>query len=53
MEGRAQAPRPLDQLRESLRVRHYRRRTADVCVAWVRRFILFQGKRHPPRRGRS
>jgi integron integrase len=30
-----------------LRVRHYARRTEDCYVDWVRRFILFHGKRHP------
>ncbi|MDR3682262.1 MAG: integron integrase [Geothrix sp.] len=45
----AEAPPPklLDQLRERLRVRHYSLRTEDAYVDWVRRFILFHGKRHP------
>jgi|ERR1035438_1182695 integron integrase len=43
----APPPRLLDQLRESLRVRHYSLRTEDAYVDWVRRFILFHGKRHP------
>ena len=30
-----------------LRVRHYARTTEDCYVNWVRRFILFHGKRHP------
>jgi integron integrase len=45
--GGAQQPRFLDQLREQLRVRHYSLRTEDAYVDWARRFILFQGKRHP------
>lgn len=28
-------------------VRHYSRRTEDSYVHWIRRFILFHGKRHP------
>ena len=40
-------PRFLDRLRESLRVRHYSLRTEDAYLDWVRRFILFHGKRHP------
>jgi integron integrase len=43
----AAAPRFLDQLRHVLRVRHYARRTEDCYVDWVRRFIVFHGKRHP------
>jgi integron integrase len=40
-------PRLLDQLRDSLRVRHYSRRTEATYLYWVRRFILFHQKRHP------
>ena len=40
-------PKLLDQLLERLRVRHYSLRTEDAYVDWVRRFILFHGKRHP------
>lgn len=48
MEGEGpQPPKLLDQLRESLRVRHYSLRTEDAYVDWARRFILFHGKRHP------
>lgn len=41
------APRLLDQVREAVRVRHYSRRTEQAYVAWIRRFILANGKRHP------
>ena len=41
------APRLLDQLRERLRVKHCSIRTELAYVGWVRRFILFHGKRHP------
>jgi integron integrase len=40
-------PRLLDRLREAIRVRHYSIRTEAAYVDWVRRFILFHGKRHP------
>src|SRR5678816_2553169 len=40
-------PRLLDHLREAIRVRHYSYRTETQYVAWVRRYILFHGKRHP------
>ncbi len=46
-----QNPRLLDQLRGAIRIRHYSLRTEDVYVAWVRRFILFHGKRHPMEMG--
>ncbi len=41
------APRLLDQLRDRIRVKHYSIRTEAQYVHWVRRFILFHGKRHP------
>jgi len=40
-------PRLLDVVREAIRIRHYSLRTEDTYVDWVRRFILFHGKRHP------
>lgn len=39
--------RLLDQLRTAVRVRHYSPRTEEAYVHWVRRFILFHGRRHP------
>jgi integron integrase len=41
------APKLLDQLRDRIRVKHYSIRTETQYVQWVRRFILFHGKRHP------
>ncbi len=40
-------PRLLDQVRIMLRTMHYSRRTIKAYVHWIRRFILFHGKRHP------
>jgi integron integrase len=37
----------LDRVRQAIRVRHYSRRTEQAYVAWIRRFIVFHGKRHP------
>jgi hypothetical protein len=37
----------LEQVRSAIRVRHYSIRTEDAYLAWVKRFILFHGKRHP------
>jgi integron integrase len=47
----ARPPKLLDQLREAIRVRHYSPRTEEAYVAWVRRFILYHGKRHPREMG--
>ena len=40
-------PRLLDQVREAIRLRHYSYRTEQQYVGWIRRYILFHGKRHP------
>ena len=45
--------RLLDRMREAIRVRHYSIRTEDTYVHWVRRFIIFHGKRHPLELGAS
>ena len=43
------APRPrlLDLVRETIQRRRYSYRTEEAYVQWIRRFILFSGKRHP------
>ncbi|MCL4801667.1 MAG: integron integrase [Burkholderiales bacterium] len=40
-------PRLLDQLRDRIRLKHYSIRTEQAYSDWVRRFVLFHGKRHP------
>lgn len=44
-------PRFLDQLRADLRARGYAYATERTYLHWVRRFILFHGKRHPREMG--
>ncbi|AGA32807.1 Integron integrase IntIPac [Thioalkalivibrio nitratireducens DSM 14787] len=44
-------PRLLDQVRERCRVKHYSLRTEHAYVHWIRRFIVFHGKRHPREMG--
>lgn len=45
------APRLLDQVREIIRIRHYSIRTEQAYLQWIRRFILFNAKRHPREMG--
>ena len=40
-------PRLFDTMREAIRRRHYSYRTEETYVHWVRRFIVFSGRRHP------
>ena len=44
-------PKLLDQVRERLRVKHYSLRTEEAYLHWMRRFILFHGKKHPREMG--
>ena len=43
----ARPPRLLDQVRHLCRLKHHSLRTEQTYVDWIRRFILFHGKRHP------
>ena len=44
-------PRLLDQVRETIRLKHYSPKTEDACIGWIRRFIFYHGKRHPAEMG--
>jgi len=51
-EGIDRPPRRLlDQLSDRIRFKHYSMRTEHAYGDWVRRFILFHGKRHPREMG--
>jgi len=41
------APRLSDQVRDTLRRKHYSYRTEKTYLHWIRRFIYFHSKRHP------
>ncbi|MGH8581696.1 MAG: integron integrase [Gammaproteobacteria bacterium] len=41
------APKLLDRVRDKIRLKHYSIRTEQAYVDWVKRFVLFHGKRHP------
>ena len=45
--GQNQAPKLLEQVRNKIRLKHYSLRTEQVYLDWVKRYILFHGKRHP------
>lgn len=46
-------PRLLDRVRDRLRVLHYSMRTETAYSGWIRRYILFHGKRHPAEMGKA
>jgi len=47
MQNNNTPPKLLDQVRDRIRVKHYSIRTEAQYVQWIKRFILFNGKRHP------
>ncbi len=47
----ARKPKLLDQVRQAIRARHYSKRTEQTYADWIKRFILFHGKRHPSEMG--
>ena len=48
-EKTSSSPPPilLDQVVEKIRLKHYSRRTEQSYTHWIKRYILFNGKRHP------
>jgi integron integrase len=47
------SPRLLYRVRERMRLLHYSLRTETAYVGWIRRFIMFSGKRHPSDLGKE
>ena len=47
-------PQPfLERCRNKIRLKHYSLRTEQAYLDWIKRFILFHGKRHPTELGAS
>jgi len=44
-------PKLLDRVRDAIRFKHYSLRTEQAYADWIKRFILFHGKRHPEAMG--
>ncbi len=51
MESKKQASPFLEEVRQLMRVQHYAIRTEQSYIEWIKRFILFHGKRHPKEMG--
>jgi len=45
------SPKLLELVSQTIRARHYSRRTEDSYRRWIKRFILFNNKRHPNEMG--
>lgn len=48
---RGQKPKLMDQVRCTLRAKHYSLRTEEAYIHWIKRFIFFHNKRHPAQMG--
>lgn len=54
MKTSSNQPRKLlDQVRDRMRVVHYSLRTEKTYIGWIRRYIIFHGKRHPADMGKA
>jgi integron integrase len=51
MEAERPEPRLLDQVHRAIRARHFSWRTEKAYTHWIKRFIIFHGKRHPANLG--
>ena len=40
-------PKLLEQVRQTIRTRHYSVRNEKAYIHWIKRFIFFHNKRHP------
>ncbi|MEM9217011.1 MAG: phage integrase N-terminal SAM-like domain-containing protein [Cyanobacteria bacterium P01_F01_bin.150] len=49
--SQSQKPRLLDQVRQSIRLRHFSLKTEKSYIYYIRDFILFHQKRHPSEMG--
>jgi hypothetical protein len=41
----------LDQVRETIQLKHYSSRTGETYIGWIKRYIFFHHKRHPREMG--
>ena len=46
-------PKLLDQVKNEMRVKHYSRKTEESYISWIKRFILFNNKKHPNEMGKE
>jgi integron integrase len=53
MEAYSREPKLLDQVHIAIRARHYSWRTEKAYIGWIKRFIIFHGKRHPANLGEA
>ena len=49
MENRPR--RLLDQVRDTIRLKHYSLSTEESYVTWIKRYVFYQDKHHPKEMG--
>lgn len=53
MKGKKKNSPFLEEVSQLMRVQHYAIRTELSYIEWIKRFILFHGKRHPNEMGEA
>lgn len=53
METGYRGPKLLDQVHIAIRARHFSWRTEKAYIGWIKRFIIFHGRRHPASLGEA
>lgn len=53
VESENRKPKLLEEVTRVLRLKHYSLRTEEAYRDWIKRFILFHGKRHPAEMGEA
>lgn len=53
MESKKHSSPFLEEVRQIMRTQHYAIRTEQSYIEWIKRFILFHGKRHPNEMGEA
>ncbi len=46
-------PKLMDRVRIELRAQHYSRKTEESYTSWIRRYIIYHGKKHPELMGKE
>lgn len=53
MREYSREPKLLDQVHIAIRARHFSWRTEKAYMSWIKRFVIFHGKRHPSTLGEA
>ena len=52
-DSSSRSPKLLERLRDRICLKHHSLRTAQACVLWAKRYIIFHDKWHPAEMGKA